>query len=83
VLAGAGKKVAGERFDDLPLGGVGVLGLVDQDVIEAAVELVADPVGQLGAVEQFGGLADLVVEIDQALALLGLVPGDGEGAAEF
>src|SRR5438105_4694295 len=36
----AGEELLGERLHDLPLLGIGVLRLVDQDVVEAAVELV-------------------------------------------
>ncbi len=45
TLAGAfaGIEVPGQSFDHLPLGGTGVLGLVDQDVVDTAVELVMDP----------------------------------------
>ena len=51
-------------------------------MVELPVELVADPLGHLRTGEQLGGAADLVVEVDQPLALLGLVPGMGEGARQ-
>src|SRR5438046_8065825 len=39
----AGEKLVRERFDDVPLVGVRVLRLVDQDVIEPAIELEQHP----------------------------------------
>ena len=39
----AGEELLGQRLDDRPLLGVGVLRLVDQDVVDAAVELVEHP----------------------------------------
>ena len=47
-LAGAGEELGGQRLDDLPLAGVGVLRLVDQEVIDVAVQLVAHPVPHAG-----------------------------------
>ena len=38
-----GEKFLGQFLDDFPLFGTGVLGLVDQDMIDAAVELVQHP----------------------------------------
>ena len=62
--------------------GVGVLRLVDQDVVELAVELVADPLRQALVAEQCGGAADLVVEVDQPFALLGRVPRQREATPD-
>ena len=78
-----GKEFIGQRTDDLPLRRVGILRLVHQDMIELPVQLVADPFGQRAAGQQFCRLADLVVEIDEPSAGLGLVPGQGELAPHF
>ena len=43
VHAHTGKKLAGQRPDDIPLREIGILRLVDQDMVGALVELVADP----------------------------------------
>src|SRR5690606_1963141 len=66
----AAEEIVDQREDDVPLRAVGVLRLVDQYVIEAPVELVADPIGNALAGQQAGREADLVVEIDQPFALL-------------
>ena len=71
------------RVDDLPLRGVGILRFIHQHMIEAAIELVADPFRQFGPAEQSGGAADLVVEINEPGAGLGLVPAQRKGAAQL
>ena len=38
-----GEEVGGQRLDDRPLLGAGVLALVDQQMIDLLVELVVDP----------------------------------------
>ena len=55
--------------DDVPLPGAGVLRLVDQHVIDAAVELEMHPAGG-DAVQHFQRLVDQVVVIEQAAFLL-------------
>ena len=50
--------------------GAGVLGLVDQDVIEAAVELVEHPFGAGACGEQPGREADKIVEVERRAASL-------------
>ena len=63
VGAFAGEKLARERIDDAPLLRAGVLRLVDQHVIDAAIELVMHPGG--GAlIEHRDGLLDQVVIIE-------------------
>jgi len=61
---------------------IGILRLVDENMIEAPIQLVADPVCLRLVAEQICCAADLVVEIDQPFALLGLVPRKSEGTAE-
>ncbi len=39
----AGEEILRQRLDDAPLDGAGVLRLVDEDVVDALVELVVDP----------------------------------------
>ena len=72
-----------QRIDDRPLAGIGILRLVDEDVIERPVELVADPLGHFRIAEQGGGARDLVVEIDQPATALHLVPPQREPPPEF
>ena len=73
----AGEELLGQRLDHLPLARAGVLRLVDEDVVEAAVELVVDPARGVGAGEQRHGLDDEVLEIeDAARGLQPLVVGD-------
>ncbi len=58
----------------------GVLRLVDQDVVEPAVELVVDPARGVGAGEQRDGLDHEVLEVEGAARRLHpLVVGDGAG----
>ena len=59
-----------ERREEPQMRDGDILRLVDQDVIEMTVELVADPVGSDRCTEQFGSLADEIGEIEQALARL-------------
>ena len=81
--ARAGEELGDQRADDLPLLRAGVLRLVDQDVVDAAVELVMHP-GRPDLVEQRERLVDQVVVVEQpAPVLLGLIArdhriGDGE-----
>ena len=72
TLAGAfaGIEVPGQSFDHLPLGGAGVLGLVDKNMVDAAVELVMDPRHPVSACQQLAGLFDQVVVIEQGAGLL-------------
>ena len=52
----AGEELLGQRADHVPLLGARVLRLVDQDVVEAAVELVEHPLDRRREREQAGGL---------------------------
>ena len=58
-----------EALDDVPLVRARVLGLVDQEVIDAEVELVVDPC-RADAREQVARLGDEVVVVEQAARLL-------------
>ena len=73
--SGAGEKLPRDRLDQAPLLRAGILGLVDQDVVDAAVQLVEHPFGRRLAGQQVLGHQDQVVEIDNgAPALFRLVP---------
>ncbi len=63
--SGACREFFCECFDDAPLLGVGVLRLVDEDVVDAAVEFVEHPFG--AALEQGAGHENEVVEIKRGL----------------
>ena len=67
--AGAGEKFACEPPDDFPLLRAGVLRLVDQDVVDALVELVMHPGRPLSA-EQHQRLIDQVVVIEHTAPVL-------------
>ena len=82
VLAQPRPELLGHGEDDVPLLLVSVLRFVHQNVIELPVKLVADPVRLLLVLQKRGSAADLIVEIDQSLALLGLVPGQRKGTAQ-
>ena len=74
--AGAGEELGRQAPDDLPLLRARVLRLVDQHVIDAAVELVVHPGGALLA-QQRQRLVDQVVVVEQAApVLLGVVARD-------
>ena len=62
----AGEEFLRQRRHHLPLARAGVLRLVDEDVVEAAVELVMDPVGGADPQQEVGRLDDQVVEIEDA-----------------
>ncbi len=66
----ADEKFLGERRHDLPLLGVGVLRLVDQNVVEAAVELEQHPWRDAGVAQQIKGGRNQVVIVEDALGAL-------------
>jgi len=85
VLAGAAprEELFRKLLDHGPLLGARILCLVDQEVIDAAVELVVHPgCGRIG--QEIGGLADQIAEIEpSALGLHRLVAtDDGSGERE-
>ncbi len=66
-------------IDDLPLPGRSILRLVDQHMIDAAVELVMHPAGR-NAVQHRQRLVDQIVIVEQAaLLLLAAIIGGGRG----
>ncbi len=67
-----------QPFDDVPLPWAGVLGFVDQDMVDAAIEFEMDPACG-DAVEQVVCLVDQVVIVEQAALLLlaAVVRGNG------
>ena len=68
----AGEELLGQRGDDLPLLGIGVLRLVDQDVVEAAIELEQHPRRHPRPAQQRQRGQHQIVEIEHALQPLGL-----------
>ena len=75
------RKFQSERADDVPLALVGILRLVDEDVIGPLVELVADPLAHARLEQQLFRPADQVVEIDHAGGALRFAIGTREGLA--
>ena len=70
----AGEELLGQCLDHLPLARAGVLRLVDQDVVEAAVELVVDPARRRRrAARSARRLDDEVLEVEDAARDLGAV----------
>ena len=72
VRTGARGEILGDLAQDLPLLGVRVLRLVDQHVVDAAIELVEHP-GRVAAREQRQGLVDEILEVERAEAHLRLL----------
>src|SRR3546814_19973644 len=70
VRAFAGEEVARQPLDDAPLFRAGVLRLVDQQVIEATVELEQHPGDAAVAREQTVGIVNEVVVVEQNTRLL-------------
>ena len=63
-------KLLRQRLDDPPLIRAGVLRLVDQDVVESAIQLVEDPGGGFRSFQQGQCAFDDVVKIQRALRRL-------------
>ena len=61
----AGKKFVDNRIDDGPLIRAGVLSLVDQDMIETAVELVEDPGRDTGTREKPPGIENQILVVEE------------------
>ena len=70
MRAFAGEEIRGERADDRPLPWVGVLRLVDQDMVDSAVELVEHPERGVPVLDQPLHPGDQVVVVEAALARL-------------
>ena len=62
-----GGELGCQKLDDLPLLGAGVLRLVDEDVVDAAVELVEHPFGA-GPAQKVERPADEIVEVERGAA---------------
>ncbi len=77
------EEIIDQCIDNFPLRSVGILRFINQDMIEAAIELVANPVaGDLPA-KQLRRAFDQIIEIEQPFARLGCIPPLPEGATEF
>ena len=63
--AGACEELRRQVFDNGPLRGIGVLRLVDQDMVDAAVDLVEHPGSGIGAGQEVLGLDDQVVIVER------------------
>ena len=70
--AGANEEFRCQRLDDRPLLRARVLRLVDQNVIEAAVELEQHPGGGVGRGKQPGGAANEIIEVERRPLRLGI-----------
>ena len=66
----AGEELRRQSLDDAPLRRIGVLRLIDQDVVDAAVDLVKHPGGGVGAQQQVPRLDDQVVIVERGFGLL-------------
>src|SRR5262245_18061993 len=79
--AGTSEELTSQRMDDLPLPGARVLRLVDQHVVDAAIELVVHP-GRFDPLKQRQRLRDQVVVIEETaprlLVLITLDHGRGQ-----
>ena len=64
ALALAGEKIARNAVENVPLRGAGVLRLIDQNVIDAGVELLQHP-ARRRARQKLAGAGDEIVEIQQ------------------
>ncbi len=84
ACAQAGEEFVGQRRHHLPLLGIGVLRLVDQDMVEAAVELEQHPRREARTVgpQQIARLVDEIVVIELDPQFLGLFEGMQDRAAE-
>ncbi len=61
--ADAGGEFGNQAFDDVPLGGRGVLRLINQQMIDAKIKLVVHP-GGIDPIQQCTGLVDQVIVIE-------------------
>ena len=82
VAAFAGKELGCQRLHDLPLHRAGVLRLVDQQVLDAAIELEQHPGGVRPVLQELRRLDDEVVEIIGTARPFGCLETTQDGAAE-
>ena len=78
----AGEKLVRERFDDVPLVGVRVLRLVDQDVIEPPIELEQHPRRDARPPQEFERLHHEIVEIEEPMQSFAFFIGAQHGIPE-
>ena len=69
--AGVAEELRRQRLDDLPLLGARVLRLVDEDVVDAAVELEHHPRRELLPAEQEDALGNQILVVERGAARLG------------
>ena len=81
--AHAGKKLASQRPDNIPLRDIGVLRLVYQNMVGTLVELVTNPRRHIAFLQQPGSHPDHVVKIDDAMQPLGVGIAMVESASGF
>ena len=81
ALARSAEIFLDQLVDDLPLRAVGVLGFVDQHMVDLAIELVTHPVAHARLLQQVPRPVDQVVEVGDAGSALGAGIGGGEGLA--
>ena len=60
-----GKELIDQRIDGAPLLGIGVLRLIDEDMRDPRIELVAHPVAKLRVLEEADRMLDEIVEVEQ------------------
>ena len=84
ACAFAGEKLLGQALDDRPLLRVGILRLVNEDVVHATVDLEQHPRRSAGTREERLRLEDEVVIVEHGLALFGarILCLDGVGEQE-
>ena len=78
----AGEEFLGQPADHLPLVGVGVLRLVDQHMVDAAVELVEHPGRTVRALQKAARRHDQVVVVERRAPPLGAAIAAGDVEAE-
>ena len=78
----AGEELIGQGLDQVPLFGTGVLGFVDQNVVQPAVQFIKHPLGGHPADQQGPGQMDKVVVIQQGALRLGFPVGIQQGDAD-
>jgi len=79
----ARKEIVDQRVDDAPLRFIGILCLVDEYMVELAIELVADPVACNLLLEQFRRAFNQIVKIQQPFTSLRRVPPQRKCAPKF
>ena len=82
VGPGAGEELTRQHLQDVPLVGGGVLGLVQQHMVNAAVQLVEHPGGVGAHGQEVVGAGDEVAEVQPPLGRLGGVVEAGVGAGQ-